>query len=196
MSRTLLKSTLVVSSMTSISRVLGFLRDMIFAQIFGAGAGTDAFFVAFRIPNLLRRLFAEGAFALAFVPVFSEYKEKHSHAKLQELVDRVTGTLGIILFVVTALGVLAAPALIWIFAPGFTTEPDKYELTVNLLRLTFPYLLFISLTACASGILNSFGRFAVPALTPVLLNLSLISAALWLSPRLEQPVVALPGGCS
>lgn len=194
MSHALLKSTAVVSSMTFLSRILGFLRDMIYAQIFGAGAGTDAFFVAFRIPNFLRRLFAEGAFALAFVPVFSEYKEKRSHAELQELVDRVVGTLGMILFVVTVIGVIAAPLLIWVFAPGFGDDPDKRELTVTMLRLTFPYLLFISLTACAGGILNSFGKFAVPALTPVLLNLCLISAALWLAPLLDQPIIALAWG--
>lgn len=194
MNQVLLKSTIVVSLMTSISRVLGFLRDMIYAQTFGAGAGTDAFFVAFRIPNFLRRLFAEGAFALAFVPVFSEYKEQRSRAELQELVDRVTGTLAFVLFAVTATGVIAAPVFVWIFAPGFTDDPDKYELTAAMLRLTFPYLLFISLTACAGGILNSFGRFAVPALTPVLLNLCMISAALWLAPQLDEPVIALAWG--
>jgi len=190
-SKTLLKSTGVVSLMTLLSRVSGFLRDMVYAQVFGAGAATDAFFVAFKIPNFMRRLFAEGAFALAFVPVFAEYREKRSAAELQDLVDRVAGALGVVLFAVTAVGVVAAPGLIWIFAPGFTGDPDKYELTVAMLRITFPYLLFISLTAFAGGILNSCGRFAVPAVTPVLLNICLITAALVVAPSLDEPIMAL-----
>jgi len=194
MSKALLKSTGVVSSMTFISRVLGFIRDMVYAQLFGVGAGTDAFFVAFRIPNFLRRLFAEGAFSQAFVPVFSEYKTQRSHAELQELVDQVAGTLGLILFAVTAIGVFAAPLLVWIFAPGFTADQTKYELTVEMLRITFPYLLFISLTAFAGGVLNSCGRFAVPALTPVLLNICMIIAAVWVSPLMDQPVLGLAWG--
>lgn len=194
MSKALLKSTGVVSAMTSLSRVTGFIRDMIYAQLFGAGAGTDAFFVAFRIPNFLRRLFAEGAFSQAFVPVFSEYQTQHSPKELQELVDQVTGTLGVILLVITAIGVLAAPLLILIFAPGFTADIGKYELTVDMLRITFPYLLFISLTALAGGVLNSCGKFAIPAVTPVLLNLTMIAAALWLAPRMEKPVMGLAWG--
>jgi putative peptidoglycan lipid II flippase len=193
MSRSLLRSTVVVSSMTFISRVLGFLRDMIIARSFGAGMATDAFFVAFRIPNFMRRLFAEGAFSLAFVPVFAEYKQRHPN-ELRELVAQVTGTLMVILLVVTAVGVLAAPLLVWVFAPGFTQNAEQLELTAQLLRLTFPYLLFISLTACAGGMLNSFGQFAVPALTPTLLNVCLIGAALWLAPYFAQPVTALAWG--
>ena len=194
MSKALLKSTGIVSAMTSLSRVTGFVRDMVYAQMFGAGAGTDAFFVAFRIPNFLRRLFAEGAFSQAFVPVFSEYQTQRSRAELQELVDQVAGTLGAILLLITAIGVLAAPVLILLFAPGFTADAGKYELTVEMLRITFPYLLFISLTAFAGGVLNSCGKFAIPAVTPVLLNLTMIAAALWLAPRLEQPVVGLAWG--
>ncbi|MDQ5909401.1 MAG: putative peptidoglycan lipid flippase [Pseudomonadota bacterium] len=194
MSKALLKSTGVVSAMTSLSRVTGFIRDMIYAQMFGAGAGTDAFFVAFRIPNFLRRLFAEGAFSQAFVPVFSEYQTQHSPEALKELVDQVTGTLGLILFIITAIGVLAAPLLIFIFAPGFTADAGKYALTVDMLRITFPYLLFISLTALAGGILNSCGKFAIPAVTPVLLNLTMIAAALWLAPRMDKPVMGLAWG--
>ena len=194
MSKALLKSTGVVSAMTSLSRVSGFIRDMIYAQMFGAGAGTDAFFVAFRIPNFLRRLFAEGAFSQAFVPVFSEYQTQRSPEELRELVDQVTGTLGVILLVITALGVLAAPLLILIFAPGFTADAGKYELTVDMLRITFPYLLFISLTALAGGVLNSCGKFAIPAVTPVLLNLTMIAAALWLAPLMEKPVMGLAWG--
>lgn len=194
MSRSLLRSTAVVGGMTFISRILGFIRDVVYARIFGAGMGTDAFFVAFKIPNFMRRLFAEGAFSQAFVPVFSQYRTQRHHDELQELVDRVAGTLGLILFAVTATGVFAAPVLIWIFAPGFVNDPDKYALTVEMLRITFPYLLFISLTAFAGGILNSCGRFAVPALTPVLLNICMIVAAVWVSPYLEEPVKALAWG--
>jgi putative peptidoglycan lipid II flippase len=194
MSKALLKSTGIVSGMTSLSRVTGFMRDVVYAQMFGAGAGTDAFFVAFRIPNFLRRLFAEGAFSLAFVPVFAEYQTQHSRKELEELVDRVAGTLGAILLLITAAGVVAAPVLILLFAPGFTADAEKYALTVEMLRITFPYLLFISLTAFAGGILNSCGRFAIPAVTPVLLNLTMIAAALWLAPRMEQPVVGLAWG--
>ncbi|HRD48549.1 MAG: murein biosynthesis integral membrane protein MurJ [Candidatus Competibacter sp.] len=194
MSKALLKSTGIVSGMTLISRVLGFVRDMIYAQLFGAGAGTDAFFVAFRIPNFMRRLFAEGAFSQAFVPVFSQYQTQRPHEELHELVDQVTGTLGVILFGITAFGVLAAPALVWVFAPGFTDEPDKYALTIAMLRVTFPYLLFISLTALAGGVLNSCGKFAIPALTPVLLNICMIIAAVWVAPHFEQPAMALAWG--
>ena len=180
--------------MTLISRILGFIRDMIYAQLFGAGAGTDAFFVAFRIPNFMRRLFAEGAFSQAFVPVFSQYRTQRSHEELQELVDQVAGTLGLILFGITAIGVLAAPLLVWLFAPGFAKEPDKYELTVAMLQVTFPYLLFISLTAFAGGVLNSCGKFAIPALTPVLLNICMIIAAVWVAPYFDPPAMALAWG--
>ena len=194
MSKALLKSTGIVSAMTSLSRVTGFIRDMVYAQMFGAGAGTDAFFVAFRIPNLLRRLFAEGAFSQAFVPVFSEYQTQRSREELEELVDQVAGTLGAILLLITAIGILAAPVLILLFAPGFIADADQYDLTVEMLRITFPYLLFISLTAFAGGVLNSCGKFAIPAVTPVLLNLTMIAAALWLAPRMERPVVGLAWG--
>ena len=194
MSRQLFKSTAVVSAMTLLSRVLGFVRDMIIARIFGAGVGADAFFVAFRIPNFMRRLFAEGSFAQAFVPVLSEYKEHEDRAEVRDLIASVSGILGAILLLVTLAGVLAAPWLIYAFAPGFVGDADRYQLTVEMLRLTFPYLLFISLTALAGAILNSFGRFAVPAFTPVLLNLSLIGCALLLAPQLEQPVYALAIG--
>ncbi|MDG4552243.1 MAG: murein biosynthesis integral membrane protein MurJ [Candidatus Contendobacter sp.] len=194
MSKALLKSTGIVSAMTGLSRISGFVRDMVYAQMFGAGAGTDAFFVAFRIPNFLRRLFGEGAFSQAFVPVFSEYQTRHSSEELKELVDQVAGTLGAILLLITAVGVLAAPVLILLFAPGFTADANKYDLTVAMLRITFPYLLFISLTAFAGGILNSCGKFAVPAVTTVLLNLTMIAAALWLAPQMEKPVMGLAWG--
>lgn len=176
------------------SRVLGFVRDMVIARYFGASLGTDAFFVAFKIPNFLRRLFAEGAFSQAFVPVLSEYRTQRAHDEIRDLIGSVSGALGAVLLVVTAIGVLAAPVLILIFAPGFSTSGPRYELAVGMLRVTFPYLLFISLTALAGGVLNTFGRFGVPAFTPVFLNLSLIGAAVWLAPMMDQPVTALAWG--
>lgn len=190
----LLRSTATVSGMTMISRVLGLVRDMVIARVFGAGAGTDAFFVAFRIPNFLRRLFAEGSFSQAFVPVLTEYKTQREHDEVKKLADDVAGTLGGLLFLITLVGIIAAPLLIMVFAPGFLDEPHKYDLTVEMLRITFPYIFFISLTAFAGGILNTYGRFGVPALTPVFLNLSMIGAALWLAPRMDDPVVALAWG--
>ncbi len=194
MSVRLLRSTAVVSAMTLVSRLFGYLRDMVIAVSFGATGATDAFFVAFRIPNFLRRLFAEGAFSQAFVPVFSEYRERHDSQALKDLVDHVTGSLTLALVGVTALGVAAAPLIISVFAPGYLDDPQRFGLAADMLRITFPYLLFISLTALAGGILNSMGRFAVPAFTPVLLNLSLIAAALWLAPHMAEPVTALAWG--
>ena len=188
------KSLAKVGSNTLLSRILGFVRDLVFAHLFGANAGTDAFFVAFKIPNFLRRLFAEGAFAVAFVPVLTEYKEKRSFIELKLFVDRVAGTLGGILLLVTLLGVAGAPFLVMIFAPGFIASEGKMALAADMLRLTFPYLLFISLTAFAGGILNAYNRFGIPAFTPVLLNISLISCAVWLSPVLDRPIIALAWG--
>lgn len=180
--------------MTMISRILGFVRDMLFARIFGVDSGTDAFFVAFKIPNFLRRLFAEGAFAQAFVPVLSDYKEQGGKEALKQFLDRTGGTLALVLMLVTIVGVVASPVLITLFAPGFLWEGDQYELAVQMLRITFPYLFFISSVAFAGGILNSHGKFAVPAFTPVFLNLCMIAAAIWLSPLMPEPVVALAWG--
>jgi putative peptidoglycan lipid II flippase len=177
--------------LTLISRILGFIRDVVIAYIFGAGATTDAFFVAFKIPNFLRRLFAEGAFSQAFIPVISEYKTKRDTASVKHLVDHVAGHLGGVLLIVTVIGVIIAPLLVLIFAPGFIQNKEKYDLTVAMLQITFPYLLFIALTAFAGAVLNTYGRFAVPALTPVLLNVCLIGAAILWAPRLEEPVMAL-----
>lgn len=190
----MLKSSVSVSGMTFLSRLLGFARDVIIARIFGASLVADVFFVAFKIPNFLRRLFAEGAFSLAFVPVFSEYKAQRSHDDIKRLADGVAASLGGILLVVTVAGVIAAPLLITVFAPGFIADEGKFDLAVAMLRITFPYILFISLTAFAAGVLNSYGRFAVPAFTPVLLNLSLIFAAIVLAPYFDQPVMALAWG--
>ncbi|MFC5578545.1 murein biosynthesis integral membrane protein MurJ [Lysobacter niabensis] len=187
----MLKGLLSFSSMTMVSRVLGLVRDIAINHAFGANSNTDAFWVAFRIPNFMRRLFAEGSFSTAFVPVFTEVKETRSHAELKELVARVAGTLGGVLMLVTALGVIFAPQIATVFSPGAVDEPAKFSLTVDLLRLTFPFLLFVSLTALAGGVLNSFHRFALPALTPVILNLCMIAGALWLAPRLQVPITAL-----
>ena len=193
MSVKLLKSTAVVSAMTLLSRVFGFVRDMVMALTFGAGAATDVFFVVFRITNFMRQLFAEGAFSQAFVPVLAQYKAAGDARREQVLLDSVAGTLGGVLFVVSLVGVVAAPALILVAAPGFYDEPAKYRLGAELLRLTFPYLLFISLTAFAGAILNAYGRFAVPAFTPVWLNVVLIGAMWWVAPHLERPIMALAG---
>ena len=190
----LFKSTISVGAMTLLSRVLGLARDIIIARFFSASDAADAFFVAFKIPNFLRRLFAEGAFSVAFVPVLSEYRSQYSLAQTRDLIDRVAGTLGFILLVISLVGVIASPLLIAIFAAGFVDQPAKFELTADLLRMTFPYILLISMTAMAGGILNTWKRFAVPAFTPVLLNLSLIGCAVWLAPRLDVPITALGWG--
>ncbi len=195
-SRKLLKSTAITGGMTLVSRISGLIRDMLFASLIGAGAGiaADAFYVAFRIPNFLRRIFGEGALSQSFVPVFTEYKTKYSTAETREFVDHMTGILGVILFVVTLIGIVAAPILVMALAPGFLDEPHKYHLTVQMLRITFPYILFVSLVAMAAGVLNSYGRFGAAAFTSVLLNLSMIGAAVWLAPRMQEPVVALAWG--
>ncbi|WP_245888799.1 murein biosynthesis integral membrane protein MurJ [Halomonas denitrificans] len=189
-----MRSGLVVSVMTMLSRVMGLVRDVVIATLFGAGDGADAFFVAFKIPNFLRRLFAEGAFNQAFVPVLSEYATRGSKREVKELLDAVAGSLTAVLALITALAMLAAPWLVWVFAPGFGRDPAKLALTADMLRLTFPYLLLISLTAFAGSTLNTWNRFAVPAFTPVLLNLSLIGAALLLTPLFAEPAMALGWG--
>jgi len=184
----------MVGGLTLISRILGFIRDVVIANLFGAGVSTDAFLVAFKIPNFMRRLFAEGAFSQAFTPVLSEYKTQRNHAEVKHLVDHVAGNLGSILFFITVIGVMIAPLLVLIFAPGFFQYPEKYELTVTMLQIMFPYLLFIALTAFAGAVLNTYGRFAVPAFTPVFLNLCFIGAAIWFAPNFEQPIIALAYG--
>lgn len=189
----LLRASGTVGSMTLVSRISGFIRDIIIARLFGADAATDAFFVAFRIPNFFRRLSAEGAFSQAFIPVLSEYRQQRDTAALRDLISHVTGVLGGFLLLFTTLGVAAAPLVILLFAPGFN-EPERFELATRMLRITFPYLFFISLVALAAGIMNSFQRFAVAALTPVWLNLCLIAAALWLTPHVDPPVMALAWG--
>lgn len=187
----MLKGLLSFSSMTMVSRVLGLVRDLAINYTFGVSAATDAFWVAFRVPNFMRRLFAEGSFSTAFVPVFTEVKETRPHADLKELMARVSGTLGGVLLLIVALGLIFAPQLAALFTFGEVRSTGSMGLITDLLRLTFPFLLFVSLTALSAGALNSFHRFALPALTPVILNLSMIAGALWLAPRLETPILAL-----
>ena len=187
----LLKSLATISSLTLVSRILAFVRDVLIARVFGAGMATDAFFVAFKLPNLLRRLFAEGAFSQAFVPIFGEYRNRRGHAETQLLVDHVTTMLAIILFVVTLIGIIAAPVIVYISAPGFAKDAAKFDLTVQLLRITSPYIFFISLVAVAAGILNTYNKFWVPAFAPILLNICFIGAALWLAPYFDPPILAL-----
>ena len=187
----LLRSLVTVSGMTMISRVLGFVRDAVIARTFGAGLYTDAFFVAFKLPNLLRRIFAEGAFSQAFVPILSEYKSRRGEQDTRVFVEHVTALLGLALFLVTALGILAAPVIVYLTAPGFAAVPEKFDVTVQLLRVTFPYILFISLASLAGASLNTYCRFAIPAFTPTLLNLWCIVFVLWLAPWFDPPVMAL-----
>ncbi|WP_093283507.1 murein biosynthesis integral membrane protein MurJ [Solimonas aquatica] len=177
MSRSLLRASGVVGAMTLLSRLLGFVREIMLAAAFGAGGGMDAFLIALMIPNFGRRMFAEGAFSQAFVPVFTETKTLQPHEEARALLARVMGTLGAVLSLITVLGCVGAPLLVWLFASGFHSDPDKAGLAAELLRWTFPYLMFISLTSMAGGVLNAYGRFAVPAFTPVILNLCLIASA-------------------
>ncbi|PKO88195.1 MAG: murein biosynthesis integral membrane protein MurJ [Betaproteobacteria bacterium HGW-Betaproteobacteria-12] len=187
----LLRALATVSGMTLLSRILGFVRDFVIARTFGAGLATDAFFVAFKLPNLLRRMFAEGAFSQAFVPILGEYRNRNSAEDTRTLVDHVATLLSLVLFFITALGIAAAPILVWISAPGFAADLGKFELTVELTRITFPYILFMSLVALAGGILNTWSKFALPAFTPVLLNLVFIAMALFATPYFDPPVLAL-----
>lgn len=187
----LLRALATVSSMTLLSRILGFVRDFVIARTFGAGMLTDAFFVAFKLPNLLRRLFAEGAFSQAFVPMLGEYRSKRDAEETKTLVDHVATLLSLVVLLVTLLGVFAAPVVVWISAPGYVVSPYKFDLTVLLTRITFPYIFFMSLVALSAGILNTWSRFALPAFTPVLLNIAMIVMALFAAPYFPQPVEAL-----
>lgn len=187
----LLKALAKVGSMTFVSRILGFVRDTLIARVFGAGMLSDAFIVAFKIPNLLRRVSAEGAFSQAFVPILGEYKSQRSFEETQGLVNRVATWLGIILVVVTLLGMLAAPWIVSLIAPGFRGDAAKMQLTVELLRITFPYIFFISLVSMAGGVLNTYNRFGIPAFTPVWLNVSMISAVLFFADYFDEPIKVL-----
>src|SRR5689334_10792678 len=187
----LLRALVTVSGLTTVSRILGYARDFFIARAFGAGLYTDAFFVAFRIPNLLRRLFAEGAFSQAFVPILAEHKNREGIEATRALIDRVATLLFLALVATAALGVVLAPAIAWISAPGFAAEPDKFAVTVRMLRITFPYIAFISLVALASGVLNTWNRFSVPALTPAFLNIAFIAGAALFAGYFDPPVVVL-----
>lgn len=190
----LLRSTSVFSAMTFLSRLAGFARDMLQARLFGASLAMDAFVIAYRIPNYLRRIFAEGSMQMAFVPVLNELRERGDQAALREFIDRMAGALFAVVLVVVGIGMLAAPAVAAVFAPGALDEPEKFALIAQMLRITFPYLLFISLMALVASVLNSFGRFALPAVTPVLHNLVVIAAMLWAAPHFAEPVKALAWG--
>ncbi len=194
MAKGLLRSTTVFSAMTFISRVLGFVRDMVFAYFFGAVGGFDAFVLAFKIPNFMRGLFAEGAFSQAFVPVLSEYHTQRSEAEVKDFIDQMAGTLAVLLLVTTLILELATPVLVTLFAPGFVKDPVRFALASDMLRVTFPYLFLISLTAFCGSVLNSVGRFAAPAFNPVLLNVALIGAAVVASAWFQVPVKSLAWG--
>src|SRR5262245_10427208 len=183
----LLKAMSTVSAMTLLSRITGLARESLKATAFGAGFSMDAFEAAFRLPNLLRRLFAEGAFSQAFVPILAEYQRQRGTEETRNLVGKVGTLLALVLMGVTIVGVLAAPWLVYLLAAGFANEPGKVELTAEMIRIVFPYILFISLTSLAGGVLNVFRRFAIPAFTPVLLNVSIIAAALFLAPHVHPP---------
>lgn len=189
--------------MTLISRVLGLVRDMVIANMMGAGASADAFFFANKIPNFLRRLFAEGAFAQSFVPVLSEYHQNdldNKTAETRQLIAQVSGTLGVIVTLITLVGVIASPIIVIVFGPGFYLDSlqddtsNKFELSASLLKITFPYLWFISFTALAGAILNTYGKFAVSAFTPVLLNVGIIGMAIWGQDWFKNPEYALAWG--
>ena len=187
----LLGSLAKVSGFTLLSRITGLVREFLIARAFGASVYTDAFFVAFRIPNLLRRLFAEGAFSQAFVPILAESKTLAGDTETHSLIDHTAGLLGSALLIVTMLGMAIAPLIIYVTAPGFSADTVKFDITVSMLRVTFPYIFFIGLTAFAGAVLNTWRHFGVPAFTPVLLNLSFIACALWLAPHVNPPAMAL-----
>jgi len=180
--------------MTFLSRILGLVRDTLAAQIYGVNAQVDAFLIAFKIPNFMRNLFAEGCFSQAFVPVMADYKTKSTHEETRRFVSYVAGALGLVLLLLTLVGIVGAPWITKLFAPGYHKEYGQFSLTVKMLRITFPYLMLISLTAMACAIINSCNRFAPAAFTPVLLNACLIACALWLSPWLSIPVEAQAWG--
>ena len=191
-----LKSTAVVSIFTMLSRIFGYIRDaLMFIFISNASGALDAFFVAFRIPNFFRRIFGEGALSTAYIPVLSDYKNKDDQKEVKEFINTSITTISLILLIVSVIGVLIAPILIYLIAPGFVnSEFGQYDLTVSLLKITFPYMLFICLTAIAGSILNTYDNFAYPAITPVVLNLSLIASVLFAAPYFEKPVFALAWG--
>lgn len=180
--------------MTLISRMVGFVRDMLVAQYFGAGAQYDAFLVAFKLPNFFRSLLAEGAFSQSFVPLLAEYRDRKTPEETRHYINTCAGTLALVVFIICVLGVLGAPYFIRAFAPGFDPSDERFHLAVNMLRITFPYLFFISMTAFVSGILNTYGKFAAPAFAPTLLNIAMIGCMLFLSTHLAIPIMSLAWG--
>jgi putative peptidoglycan lipid II flippase len=187
----LFRALATVSSFTLLSRVTGLIRDMLISRLFGASAETDAFNVAFRLPNLLRRLFGEGAFQQAFVPMLADVRSRGDEPQTTAFAGHVASALFWVLLMVSILGVVGAPVLVWLIASGLARDPATFDLATVMTRWMFPYILFMSLVALAAGVLNTYKRFAVPAFTPVLLNLAFIGCALWLAPRLSQPIMAL-----
>ena len=187
----LIKAAATVSSLTLLSRITGVVRDMLIARYFGSSAATDAFYVAFRLPNMLRRLFAEGAFQQAFVPMLSDVKATKSEEEVRSFIDRVFSLLASVLVLVSILGVLIAPVLVWLIAGGLAENPEGFDLATEMTRWMFPYIFFMSLVAMSAGVLNTWKHFAIPAFTPVLLNLSFIAFTLLLTPHLQEPIFAL-----
>jgi putative peptidoglycan lipid II flippase len=190
LSKKLLKSTLLVSGLTLFSRILGFVRDMLIAHYFGVNTATDAFFAAFRFPNFLRRLFAEGSFSQAFVPILSEHKNQN----LQSIINKIAGHLALLLALLTLIGIVVAPLLITLCAAGFEWQSEQHILATRLLQIMLPYGFFVTLVAFFGSILNAHTKFAIPAFTPALLNLSMIGATIWLSPYFSEPIIGLAFG--
>src|SRR3990167_3150038 len=190
----IVRSTKVVALMTLISRVLGFVRDMVLALIFGASPAFDAFVVAFKLPNFMRRLFAEGAFSQAFVPVLSEYRVQRPHHDVQKFINHIAGSLGAVLLLIVILAELIAQAIILVFAPGFAKDPLSYHYATHMLYITFPYLLLIAMTAFAGAALNTYHRFALAAFTPTLLNIVMILVAWLWAPHTKEPIYTLAWG--
>jgi putative peptidoglycan lipid II flippase len=188
------KSTLLVGGLTVFSRLLGFWRDVLIARYFGVNLATDAFFAAFRFPNLLRRLFAEGAFSQAFVPTLTLYKTKNNTDEIQQFINKITSYLTLFMLIVTFFGVMIAPILILVCAAGFDWQSQQHQLATQLLQIMLPYGIFITLTALMGSILNTYTKFAIPAFTPALLNISMIAATFWLTPYFQQPIIALAVG--
>jgi len=186
----------MVMSMTVMSRLFGFLRDMILAQIFGATADFDAFVIAFKIPNFMRRLFGEGAFSQAFIPVLAEYRIQHGVQGVRQLINRMTGVIGLMLLAIVVIGEIVAPLLVWLFAPGFSRNLQNYHLATQLIRITLPYLFSIGLVAVCGAVLNTYHRFGLTAFTPVLLNIVLIAVAVWWVPQVspQRAVTVLAWG--
>ena len=196
MPKSFIRSSSIVAAMTFLSRILGLVRDFVIARYFGANGLTDAFLVAFRIPNFFRRLFAEGAFSQAFLPILADVKNNKSDEEVQLVINHIATKLLSILMIITLISVILAPIIIFLFAWGFyfNTDLTQFNLASNMLRITFPYLLLISLTALSGAILNTYDNFTVPAFTPVLLNISLILCAIYLSKFLSTPIMALAWG--